>query len=63
MNWSHGTLVTPSPRHEPPGLDDGSAAAVLDEAEEIINAVGPEILAEVEASKSRRKGWKRFKRG
>ena len=32
---------------EPPGLDDGSAAAVLDEAEEIINAVGPEVMAEV----------------
>ena len=38
---------------EPPGLDDGSAAAVLDEAEDIINAVGPEILAEVEAEQAR----------
>ncbi len=25
---------------EPPGLDDGTAAAVLDEAEEILNAAG-----------------------
>ena len=46
---------------EPPGLDDGSAAAVLDEAEDIINAVGPEVLAEVQA-KQRKKGWKRFRR-
>jgi hypothetical protein len=39
-------------------LDDGSAAAVLDEAEDIVNAVGPEVLADVRASN--RKGWKRF---
>ena len=45
---------------EPPGLDDGSAAAVLDEAEDIINAVGPEVLAEVQSSK--KKGWRRFRR-
>lgn len=46
VNWAHGSLVTPPTPEEPPGLDDGSAAAVLDAAEDIINAVGPEILAE-----------------
>jgi hypothetical protein len=62
VNWSHGTLVTPSTPVEPPGIDDGSAAAVLDEAEDIINAIGPEALAEVRAEKNRKRGWRRFRR-
>jgi hypothetical protein len=49
VQWTYGSLVTPRTPDEPPGLDDGSAAAVLDEAEEIINAIGPELLAEAEA--------------
>lgn len=60
VNWVHGSLVTPKTPEEPPGLDDGSAAAVLDEAEEIINAIGPGILAEVEAEQARRPLWKRM---
>ena len=39
--WTHGTLVVPPTPPEPAGLDDGSAAAVLDEAEDILNSVGP----------------------
>lgn len=50
--WQYGTLVTPSTPEEPPGLDDGSAAAVLDQAEDIINAVGAQMIAEVEAQRS-----------
>jgi hypothetical protein len=60
VNWVHGSLVTPKTPVEPPGLDDGSAAAILDEAEEIINAIGPEVLAEVEAERARRPFWKRM---
>jgi hypothetical protein len=64
VHWTYGTLVTPKTPDEPPGLDDGSAAAVLDEAEEIINAVGPEMLAEAEAREARESGsrWNRFRR-
>ncbi|HYN34220.1 MAG TPA: hypothetical protein VES40_16470, partial [Ilumatobacteraceae bacterium] len=50
--WTHGTLVTPPTPPEPAGLDDGSAAAVLDEAEEILNAAGSSIRAEVEAEQA-----------
>ena len=53
VQWSYGSLVTPRTPDEPPGLDDGSAAAILDEAEEIINSIGPCILAEVEARDAR----------
>ena len=56
VNWSHGTLVTPASPAEPPGLDDGSAAAVLDEAEDIINSVGPEMVAEIQANGAARSG-------
>jgi hypothetical protein len=47
VNWKHGTLVTPPPPDEPPGLDLG-AAELLDEAEDIVNAVVPDAMADVE---------------
>ncbi len=56
--WSYGSLVTPRTPDEPPGLDDGSAAAVLDMAEEILNSVGARVLAEVEAERAaKKKRW------
>ena len=66
VNWAHGTLVTPPTPAEPATLDhpDSGIAALLDEAEDIINAALPEALAEVEQdrprgqpSRSARKGW------
>jgi hypothetical protein len=62
--WTHGSLITPPTPPEPPGIDDGTAAAVLDQAEEIVNAVGATMLAEVQAERDaaarRGTGWKRF---
>ena len=58
--WSYGTLGRPPAPPEPPGLDDGSAAALLDEAEEILNQAGPSILAEVRANDARRGFLSRF---
>ena len=49
--WTHGTLVVPPTPPEPAGLDDGSAAAVLDAAEDILNSVGADVKAEVEAER------------
>jgi len=46
VNWSYGTLVTPP---TPPEPEAEGVAELLDEAEDIINAAGPEILAEVQA--------------
>ena len=43
------SLITPPTPPEPPGIDDGTAAAVLDEAERIINSVGASVLADVRA--------------
>lgn len=48
--WQYGSLVTPATPEEPPGLDDGSAAAVLNLAEDIINAVGAQMIAEAGSS-------------
>jgi hypothetical protein len=61
VHWTYGRLVTPKTPDEPPGLDDGSAAAVLDEAEEIINSIGPDVLAEVERD-AHRSRWARLRR-
>lgn len=68
VNWAHGTLVTPETPAEPSSVaeDDGSIAALLDAAEDIVNAAGPQMLAEVRAeqARSRRSRWTRlFRRG
>ncbi len=59
VNWSHGTLVTPPTPEEPLDAlerDDGSVAAVLDEAEDFINSIGAEVMADVAREQSRRPG-------
>jgi hypothetical protein len=66
--WTYGTLVSPTTPDEPPGLNDGSAAAVLDEAEDYLNSVGASVMADVQAEQvrfaKRSKGWRRiFRRG
>jgi hypothetical protein len=59
--WTHGSLVTPVTPPEPPGLDDGSAAAVLDAAEDIVNAAVASVRAEVDAERAADvRSWKRF---
>jgi hypothetical protein len=64
--WTHGSLVVPPTPPEPPGLDDGSAAALLDEAEGILNSAGERVKAEVDeqraAASRRRRGFFRFLR-
>ncbi len=65
VNWKHGTLVTPATPSEPKGLgEDDSIAALLDEAEDIVNAVGPQVMAEVEAEQAAAddRFWSRLKR-
>jgi len=60
VNWAHGTLVSPPTPEEPPGIDDGSAAAILDEAEDIVNAAGSEVFAQVERESA--PWWRRWRR-
>lgn len=65
VNWSYGTLVTPKTPDEPiDALDrgDDSVARLLDDAEEIINSAGPEMLAEVHAERRRGRRWWRRRR-
>ena len=51
--WTYGSMVAPPTPPEPPGLDDGSAAAILDEAEDFLNSIGSQVLAEVEEQRKR----------
>jgi len=55
VNWSHGSLITPVTPDEPPGLDErgDEIAALLDAAEDIVNAAAPDALREVEAERTR----------
>jgi hypothetical protein len=69
--WSHGSLVEPALEDEPqmPGSD---VAALLDAAEDIVNAIGPVAVAEAErerAARAREQAriaalpwWKRLRR-
>ncbi len=55
VNWSHGSLITPATPEEPPGLDERGEdiAALLDEAEDIVNAVGADVMADVERDRAK----------
>jgi len=60
--WSVGTLVSP-PVEDEPSSDPQEIGALLDQAEDIINTVGPTIVAEVETQRERASGaqpwWRR----
>lgn len=57
VNWSYGTLVTPETPPEPESLgSDDSIGALLDAAEDIVNAAAPDLIAEVEAERRKRRG-------
>ena len=58
--WTYGSMVSPPTPPEPPGLDDGSAAAILDEAEDFLNSIGPEVMSEAGISRAAPK--KRFRK-
>jgi hypothetical protein len=51
VDWKHGSLITPPTPPEPVGEN---IAELLDAAEDIVNAAGPSILAEVEAERASR---------
>lgn len=59
VNWRHGSLVTPPTPDPPPSVgEDASVAALLDEAEDIINSAGDRVRSEVDAERARRsKRW------
>ena len=59
VNWKHGSLISP-PTPDEPNLD--GAAQLLDEAEEIINAAGPQILAELSTREGNPRWWQRWRR-
>ena len=54
VNWSYGSLVTPPAPEEPDSVgEDDSIAALLDEAEDIVNEAGPRVLEELEEQQRR----------
>ena len=57
VNWSYGTLVTPKTPDEPASLGtDDSIAALLDEAEDVVNQAGQEIMADLDKERRRSAG-------
>lgn len=59
VNWRHGSLVVPATPEAPSSVgDDPSIAALLDSAEDIVNAVVPEVRAELEAEAAKRNSFR-----
>lgn len=62
--WTHGSLVVPPTPPEPASVEDGTAAALLDEAEDILNEAGARIKAEIDQDQldqeRRSRGLRRF---
>lgn len=56
-----GSLVRPPVEEEPEEAPE-DISGVLDEADAIVTAVGPEILAEIEAERGARRWWQVWKK-
>ena len=54
VNWVHTDLVAPPTPDEPEDME--GVAELLDEAEDVVNAVGAEVINEFEP-KARRRWW------
>jgi hypothetical protein len=52
VGWAHGSLVPPAVEDEPEE-PAGDVAEVLDEAENVVNAIVPEALAQAERERER----------
>ncbi len=66
--WTHGSLVEPAIEDEP-GEPGPGVAELLDQAEDIVNSIGPGIVAEVEKERQRSSvasasvsWWRRWRR-
>lgn len=46
VDWQHGSLIIPP---TPPEPEAEGIAELLDAAEDIVNAIGPQVLADLEA--------------
>jgi hypothetical protein len=55
VGWQYGSLTSAvsEPKDRPPTPDDTSVAALLDEAEDIVNAAAPDIVREFKPKPTR----------
>ena len=51
VDWHHGSLIIPP---TPPEPEAEGIAELLDAAEDIVNAIGPQVLADLEAEQNAR---------
>ena len=61
VGWNHGSLIADAGPAEPASLETDAAAALLEQAEDILNAAGPAIVADVAKQKAKKKKWRRRK--
>ena len=62
--WTHGALVSPAIEDEP-DVPAGEVAELLDQAEDVVNAVGAEVADEVQHEHERERAapwWRRLGR-
>ena len=63
VGWQYGSLAAAANKPEalPATSDDASVAALLNEAEDIVNSAAPAIIADFQPKKKRRLGKKKKK--
>ena len=61
-DFEKGSFAESPPAADAPEARPEDIASVLDAAEDIVNEVGPEVIAELEAARSRRPWWRRWGR-
>jgi hypothetical protein len=64
VGWQYGSLASAAlpATPEPPTPHDASVAALLDEAEDIVNSVAPDIIAEFERKQAKKRPFRRRKK-
>ena len=62
VGWQYGSLTPTKPEPEPMAAEPDDISALLDSAEEIVNAAGAEMIAEQQKKQKRKLFRKKKKR-
>jgi hypothetical protein len=60
--FGQGSLLRPAVEEEPAVAASSDISRILEEADAIVTAAGPEIIREIEADRSNRRWWQVWKR-
>ena len=66
VGWSHGSLLDPQTEEAPAGVSAEDRRSVLEQADEIVNAIAPALFeerrAQLEGNAKKKRGWRFWRR-